>query len=154
MDTHEHEEFTEPRPVYEGDWQSATGVEKGQHSERIRQWKARRDAFAQSRMGKGVDPRDAATQPLSPTPDAQRALLADPNYVALVAIRDNPGAHDSDRIRATDAILRMRAQAEGQQVSQSPLTDLRAILDTLAPHERLAWLQGERLEAMPTRQSA
>jgi hypothetical protein len=98
-------------------------------------------AEPQRRMAAGIG------QPVgdAPSPAAATALLTDPNYVALVRIRDDMNAHDSDRIRATDAILRMERGAEAQAVGISPLVALRQVLDTLAPEERLAWLQGERI---------
>ena len=136
------EPFTEPRPVFDGDWNSASGTAKGQHSERVRQWKERRDAaaarVAQSQAGSGIG------QPAVPvpTPDATRAVL--------VAIRDDPGAHDSDRIRAAQALTSMEREDAAQVQGPSPLVALRQVLDTLAPHERLAWLQGERIAHMGT----
>lgn len=64
----------------------------------------------------------------------------------LVAIRDDQNAHDSDRIRAAQALIaldRDAAQATGD--GPSHLVALREVLDTLEPHERLQWLQGERI---------
>ena len=155
-DEHEHEHEHEhdpdpdprpdPRPVFEGDWNSATGVEKGQHSQRVREWTARQGAKAQSRMATGLDREASTAQPLHPPPDAATRAV-------LVAIRDSASAHDSDRIRAAQALIAMDREREQQQVGPSPLTALRQVLDTLQPHERLAWLQGERLGAMGDAQS-
>lgn len=130
------DQFDEPRPVFQGDWQSATGVEKGKHSQRVREWTARRDAAeaakAQSQAGSGF------VQPAtSVRPDATLAVLR--------AIRDDASAHDSDRISAAKAITSMEREEAATAHGPSPLVALRQCLDLLQPHERLAWLQGERI---------
>jgi hypothetical protein len=140
------EREADPKPVYPGDWQSATGVEKGRHSERVRQWRRREEeraeAEAAERMAAG------SQQPVahhhSATPPS-----GDPTRAVLEAIRDNPGAHDSDRIRAAQQLIALDrvdgAEAEGDG---SGLRALRDVLDLLPEADRLAWLQGERLEAL------
>jgi hypothetical protein len=141
----------EPRPVFDGDWNSATGVQKGEHSERVRQWRKREDARAeaeaQRRMAAGLDqpvPRLPATDALSPD-----ASAFDPaTRQVLVDIRDNSQALASDRIRAAQTLIQLDRGAEHQGVHDSDLVQLRAVLETLDPHERLAWLQGERVDAL------
>lgn len=129
--------FTEPRPVFDGDWNSASGSAKGLHSERVRQWKARRDEAAeaerQSRMAAG------SGQPASPTP------TPDATTAVLTAIRDDGNAHDSDRIAAAKALTAMEREAQATAQGPSPLVALAQALALLEPHERLAWLQGERI---------
>ena len=34
-------EANDPRPVFDGDWAAASGLERGQHADRVRQWKLR-----------------------------------------------------------------------------------------------------------------
>lgn len=90
---------------------------------------------AQSQAGRG------SGQPAVPVPTGDAATRS-----TLVAIRDDQNAHDSDRIRAAQALIaldRDAAQATGD--GPSHLVALREVLDTLMPHERLAWLQGERM---------
>ena len=139
-------EAPEPKPVFSGDWNSASGAEKGRHSERVRQWRKREQARAEDearrRMGaaseqpvSGIAPSTAA---LSPQPDATRAVLE--------GIRDDPQALASDRIRAASTLIALD-RGEEQQAVDSDLVQLRAVLETLQPEERLAWLQGERLLA-------
>jgi hypothetical protein len=142
----EAERAADPKPVYPGDWQSATGVQKGQHSERVRQWRRReleRDAAeAAERIGAGsqqpVGHDHRATPPSGLPPDPTRAVLE--------AIRDNPGAHDSDRIRAAQQLIALDRVDGAEAGSGSGLAELRTVLELLTPDERLAWLQGERLE--------
>ena len=136
----------EPKPVFDGDWQSATGVQKGQHSERVRQWRKREEARverdAQRRIAAGLD------QPVSRLrPDGDAAPPHDQTRAVLEAIRDDPNALASDRIRAAQALIGLDRGAEAEAVD-SDLVQLRAVLETLEPHERLAWLQGERVAAL------
>ena len=91
------------------------------------QWQARFDAV-----------NDCHAAPI-PTP-------LSPTLAVMTAIRDDPNAHDSDRIRAAQAIIAAEREASAAQgAGPSPLVALRAVLDTLRPEERLAWLQSERL---------
>lgn len=77
-------------------------------------------------------------QSVSPTADATEAVL--------IAIRDDGNAHDSDRIAAMKVLDARAAQARSAQGDgPSPLVALAQALALLAPHERLAWLQGERI---------
>jgi hypothetical protein len=134
----------DPRPVFDGDWNSATGVQKGEHSERVRQWKARNGLLPAGRMGKGSE-----QPPRRPQGDDATAAAIDPrNRAVLEGIRDDRNALPSDRIRATQTLLQAERGADAQGQGDSDLVALRQVLDTLAPHERLAWLQGEREETM------
>ena len=116
--------------------------------------KAKRDAVADGAKagGAAAQTRMAAGsgQPVgdAPSRDAATALADDPNYAALRRIRDDTSAHDSDRIRAIDGMRRMEVGAAEGAEGPSALVALRQVLDTLAPHERLAWLQGERIAHM------
>jgi len=95
---------------------------------------------AQSRMAAG------SGQPALPvgTGDA-----GDPaTRAALIAIRDNGNAHDSDRIAAMKTLMQMDREEAGSAVVDTPLVALRQVLDLLRPEERLAWLQGERIAHM------
>jgi hypothetical protein len=135
----------DPRPVYDGDWLSATGVEKGRHSQRVREWKARQKDVARSRMAPSPGQPVAAL----PSPDAA-ALRPDAaqavTRAVLEGIRDDRDAHDSDRIRAAQQLIALDRAAEGVAHAPSPLYELRLALELLPPHERLAWLQGQRAE--------
>ena len=135
---HDEQVDDDPKPVFDGDWQSATGVQKGQHSERVRQWRKRQAAKGQSPMGA------ASGQPVSRA--GLGAPPADPTRSVLEAIRDDPKALASDRIRAAQALIGLdRGDAEQGPVD-SDLVQLRLVLEQLTPSERLAWLQGERAE--------
>jgi hypothetical protein len=69
----------------------------------------------------------------------------------LVAIRDNPNAHDSDRIRAVQQLTALDRGDVEQGQGDSDLVALRSVLELLTPSERLAWLQGEREEGLRER---
>jgi hypothetical protein len=147
----------DPRPTFDGAWNSATVAEREAHNGRIRAWKEAQGIALSQRTGGGVGEaqrpmaagsgRVAATAqgPTLP-PDATRAVL--------IGIRDDPQAHDADRIRAAQALIGMEREAQAQSDGPSPLVALRQVLDTLAPHERLSWLQGERVRGMGDAQSA
>ena len=144
------DETLDPRPVFAGDWAKATGKERQAHMVVVNAWKARQEestgdaqspmAAGSARDAGGAQGGNAAPQPSG---DAQTRAV-------LISIRDDADAHDSDRIRAAQALIGMEREAEGRADAPSPLVALKQVLDTLAPEERLAWLQGERLEAMPT----
>ncbi len=130
-----------PRPVFQGDWNSATGKQKGDHSERVREWRRRQEAKGGGRMGA------ASGQPVSRTTSAPSPSgPADPTRTVLEGIRDDTKALASDRIRASQALIALdRGDAEAG-VQDSDLVQLRLVLEQLTPEERLAWLQGERAE--------
>jgi hypothetical protein len=145
----------DPKPVYAGDWRTATGTEKGRHAEAVRQWKLRNGIAVGGRMGA----RSSQPVPHQPAPDAATPAGTAPSGApsaagdaasrsVLVAIRDNPQAHDSDRIRAVQQLAALDRGEVEEGGGTSDLVALRSVLETLAPHERLAWLQGERMEGI------
>lgn len=97
---------------------------------------------AQRRMAAG------SGQPAPPIPTADAATRS-----VLVAIRDDASAHDSDRIRAAQALIALDREAEAQATGVSPLVALAQTLSLLRPEERLAWLQGERIAHVGAEQS-
>ena len=82
------------------------------------------------------------------TPDAAGAPSDPRNRAVLEAIRDDHHALPSDRIRATQTLLQAERGADSVGQQDSDLVQLRAVLETLRPEERLVWLQGERLEGL------
>jgi hypothetical protein len=141
----------DPKPVYAGDWRTATGTEKGRHAEAVRQWKLRNGIAVGGRM----DARSSQPVPQQPTPDAAATALSAPPDAAsrsvLIAIRDNSQAHDSDRIRAIQQLAALDRGDVEQGQGESDLVALRSVLELLTPSERLAWLQGEREEGIAGR---
>lgn len=140
--------MSDPRPVFQGDWGKATGKERQAHMTLVAAWKARQpggDGDAQSRMAASSG--RLATPVAMPVPTGTAGTAGDAaTRSVLVAIRDNANAHDSDRIRAAQALIALDREAEqATGAGPSHLVALRQVLDTLEPHERLAWLQGERL---------
>jgi hypothetical protein len=135
----------DPRPVYAGDWKTATGAEKGAHAEAVRQWKLRNGVPVGGRMAAGSE------QPVArkATPDAAPPS-APPGDAAsrrvLEEIRDDHRALASDRIRAAQQLIALDRGQEAQGAGDSDLVTLRSVLELLTPTERLAWLQGERAE--------
>ena len=130
----------EPKPVFDGDWQSASGVEKGRHSQRVREWRERtgqsvtgKAAKAQSQAGTGLQPLDRDASDLA----------------TLQAIADGADL-SSDRIRAIEAKQRIlnRIEAEQAEAEHGELRALRAALDLLPEPERVAAL-GTLLRASP-----
>lgn len=141
----------DPRPVFQGDWTAATGAEKGEHSERVRQWRERNGLPRQ--RAKGGAPGRMAASSGQPVPDAAAPAAAPAvgdaaSRAVLTSIRDNPNAHDSDRIRAVQQLAALDRGEEAEGQGQSDLVALRGVLETLDPSERLAWLQGERVEGL------
>jgi hypothetical protein len=137
----------DPRPVYAGDWKTATGAEKGAHAEAVRQWKLRNGVPVGGRMAAGSE------QPVArkATPDAPSAGAPPPPADAasrrvLEEIRDDHRALASDRIRAAQQLIALDRGQEAQGAGDSDLVTLRSVLELLTPTERLAWLQGERAE--------
>jgi hypothetical protein len=127
----------DPRPVFQGDWASASGVEKGEHSERVRQWKARNGiatgTAVKGRRGVGEGP---ASEPLDP-----HARHAD-DLAALQAMIDAPKTLSSDRIRAVEAKQRILRQVDEEHRAEAfgPLVELRHALDLVPPEQRAATL--------------
>ena len=89
----------------------------------------------------------ASEQPVSGIAPSPAALgPVDQTRAVLEGIRDDPQALASDRIRAASTLIALD-RGEEQHAVDSDLVQLRAVLETLQPEERLAWLQGERLLA-------
>lgn len=139
MDAEHRDHDDDPKPVFQGDWNSATGAEKGRHSERVRQWRKRQEAKGGGRMAASSEQPVSRLRPDDPAVAASRTVLE--------SIRDDRKALASDRIRATQALLALDRGDAAAGVQDSDLVQLRAVLETLDPSERLAWLQGERVEA-------
>ena len=137
----------DPKPVYAGDWRTATGTEKGRHAEAVRQWKLRNGIAVGGRMGA----RSSQPVPHQPTPAAAPPTGDAASRSVLVAIRDNPNAHDSDRIRAVQQLAALDRGDVEEGGGTSDLVALRSVLELLTPSERLAWLQGEREEGIAGR---
>ena len=147
------ERAADPKPRFEGDWQSATGVEKGRHSERVRQWRRREEereaAEAAGRMAAGSQQPVARNHSATPPGGAGPSGGApDPTRAVLEAIRDNTTAHDADRIRAAQQLIALDRGEAATGDDASGLVALRGVLELLTPEERLAWLQGERAELL------
>ena len=121
----------DPRPVYDGVWAEATGVQKGEHSERVRLWKER-NGIATGSAAKGGG---NAAQAKAQSHDEERAA----HLQTLQAIINEPGALSSDRIRAVEARERILArQAEEQQAEvHGPLVALGDALRALPMEERV-----------------
>ena len=135
----------DPRPVFEGDWNSASGKDKGDHSERVRLWKER-TGQSRAKTSRGLDSgMDAQSAPH----DARQPIANAAERRTLEAIRDDTHAHDSDRIRAAQTLIGMDTRTLEGGANGSDLVALKDILALLEAPERLAWLQGERL-AVPT----
>jgi hypothetical protein len=97
-------------------------------------------AKAQSQAGSGFGQPATSVAPAPPADDATLTVLR--------AIRDDANAHDSDKIAASRAIIAIEAADAAQATGPSPLVALAHTLALLEPHERLAWLQGERIAHM------
>jgi hypothetical protein len=139
----------DPRPVFEGDWNSATGVQKGEHSERVRQWKER-NGIAQGAAGRGaarsgangvVEPSD----PLAPSAHSPVAARDADDIAALQAVIDKPKTLASDRIRAIEAKQRIlnRIDAEQAEHEHGELLALHAALCAVPEAQR-----GDALRAL------
>lgn len=144
------ERAADPKPRFEGDWVSASGADKGRHSERVRQWRRREEereaAEAAGRMAAGSQQPVARNH--SATPPSGAGPASDPTRAVLEAIRDNTSAHDADRIRAAQQLIALDRGDAATGDDASGLVALRSVLELLTPEERLAWLQGERAELL------
>lgn len=136
----EAEGAPDERPVYQGDWNAATPAERGKHAAAVKAWKVRQ-------AGSRID--TTFGQPVPRTTPQDSASPADPaTRQVLVDIRDDPQALASDRIRAAQTLIALDKGAETAESAGSDLVVLRETLELLDPSERLAWLQGERLQAL------
>jgi hypothetical protein len=71
-------------------------------------------------------------------------LSSNPNAAVLEAIRDNPRALDSDRIRATSELQKIASMEKMTQGGTSDLVALRQLIEVLPAGERVAWLRDEK----------
>lgn len=117
-----------PRPVFEGDWTTATGVQKGDHSERVRLWKQANGISGAASSAKRGDAAKGEAQSRMVALDEARAA----DVAALQAIIDGSGSLNADRIRALDAKQRMLSAAAIEQASDVH-SDLVALRDALLP---------------------
>ena len=126
-------EDDDPRPVFEGVWASASGVEKGEHSERVRLWKLRHPEHA----GQRGDATAPGAQSRMAEPSGEPERHAD-DLRALQHIIDTAPIL-SDRTRAIEAKQRIlgKVEAEERGREHGPLIDLRAALDALPPEARV-----------------
>ena len=120
---------SDPRPVFEGDWASASGVEKGRHSRRVEEWK--------ERTGQRAKPGAAKSQSRMAAGSGRDERHAD-DLASLEAIIHGASTLASDRIRAIEAKQRILAKQEQEQLADEhgPLLQLRVALDLIPPHER------------------
>lgn len=133
---------TDPRPVFEGDWQSASGREKGEHSERVRQWKARHP----ERTGQGAKAGAAKAQrPMAAgsRPQPSDAQPHADDIAALQAVIDHAPIQ-SDRIRAIEAKQRILSRVEQEALAEAhgPLVALRDALSAIPEGDRVDALGG------------
>jgi hypothetical protein len=133
----------DPRPVYDGDWRSATGVQKGQHSQRVREWKVRNGllppAVPESARQSSSDP----AQGQAGSQDEEHAARSK-HLATLEAIVNEPGALASDRIRAIEARERILSkQAEEKALeAHGPLLALGEALRAIPTDQRVEALAG------------
>jgi hypothetical protein len=117
-------------------------------AERKRAYRARKKAEAEAEAAKATGDVPEAPEP----DDAPRSKVldtvfaADPSRTVLEAIRDDPDAFNSDRIRAAQTLTRMDELAAINQPQTSDLVELRRTIEALPPGDRLAWLRGEVAE--------
>ncbi len=124
----------EPRPVFEGDWASASGVEKGRHSRRVEEWKERTGQRTEPRAAKGQSPMAAGVEPQLRHADDLATLEAIIHSAPL----------NSDRIsaiRQKQAILAQVAE-EALAEAHGPLVALRDALSAIPEGERVDALGG------------
>jgi len=117
----------DPKPVFMGDWNSASGREKGEHSERVRQWRKAQGYEPPARMAPGSD---------------QRATHAD-DLAALQRLIDSPQSLPSDVTRAIEAKQRILHRQEESQREElhGPLLALHAVVVEVPSTERAELLR-------------
>lgn len=103
--------MSDPKPVFKGDWANATGVEKGRHSQRVREWKAR-----QPKSETGL---------VEPSDERDRALA----LRTARSIARNPNARDADKLTAA----KLLAGIEEVQATKPPSIER---LEALSSAER------------------
>lgn len=98
----------DPRPVFQGDWNSASGAEKGAHSERVRQWKLRHPEAAPDHSAD----EDVAAIMAANKPKAGSAPDADLGLRTLRSVARDTSAPASARVTAASALRAAEAEAE------------------------------------------
>jgi hypothetical protein len=98
----------DPRPVFAGDWNSASGAEKGAHSERVRQWKLRHPEAAPDHSADD----DVAAIMAANRPKAGSAPDADLGLRTLRSVAADKSAPASARVTAASALRAAEAEAE------------------------------------------
>ena len=123
----------DPRPTFEGDWATASGVEKGEHSERVRLWKERHGMSGRKRATR----RGAEAQSRIAAGDG-RVAPHEEDIATLDAIIHGAPL-PSDRIRAIDSKQRILAREEAAQREEAygPLVALGAALRALPEAQRV-----------------
>lgn len=97
----------EPKPVFDGDWASASGVEKGRHSQRVREWRQRVDERAKAEGQVPAAPVDTGVV------ERDRSLAL---RTARAVARD-ADARDADRLTAAALLARIE---EAQETARPP----------------------------------
>lgn len=109
----------DPRPVFDGDWATASGLEKGLHADRVKKWKARQSATA------NTGPGGAPTRSVEPEVERDRTLA----LRTARSIAKNPTARDADRLAAASLLARIE---EVQSTAKPPSI---AALEALSTEE-------------------
>ena len=130
----------DPRPVFEGDWASASGAEKGRHGQLVRQWKERhgllKRAAPASADAAGVDAEVAAilgsVEPSARLDSRAARVLRDISEAA-----DQPG---SARVSAARALVEEEREAQRLADSETRRAATAALL-TLPTPQRLRLLE-------------
>jgi len=134
-------EAHDPRPVFEGDWGSASGKERQAHLVKVNAWKRRNGLYgtgegAPASRGKGADAEVAAILGSAPTdtPLDSRALRV------LREIANDKSAPASARVTAANA-LRVEESASSAVAADLERDRVTQALSTVPLHERLLLLE-------------
>jgi hypothetical protein len=111
----------DPRPVFEGDWKTASAQERGRHGAAVQRWQRR--------------------QPKPPEPESKPIEGHEP-HAADIATLDSVirnAKHDADRIRAVDTKQRIlaRREAAAREEEHGDLVALHSTLLALPVEERV-----------------
>ena len=143
----------DPRPVFPGHWPTATGKEKGDHSQRVREWKERHGLLPEQQVPDAAKVSGSG----SGAGDGEHDRDAH-NLRTLRAIQSDPKTLPSDRIRSVEAEQRILNRLQVQQAEEAygPLRELHAALSAVPQPERVALctqlLSVEGTAAMPDAQ--
>ncbi len=128
-----------PRPVFQGDWGKADGKARQAHMTLIAAWKAANGEPTRSPSSATVEPNERHA---GNTPSLEGSELAASTRV-LEAIRDDPKALRSDRIRAAEALMRSAtAKASSGDDHVALWVAQRMTLEALPPADRMSALLG------------